>query len=247
MTDLHLEFGPIYPYPHGDYLLLAGDIMVAAYLKRNDFAAVRKHNEVVTEFFHNHCKNWKHVYMIMGNHEHYNGDFKKTQPVLQEFLAGTNVTLLENAHVLFDNDVALFGATLWTDFKNDDWATKYLAKERMNDYAIIGNFNTKIVYEQNQYTRNHLEAILRQYPDKKWIVMTHHGFFLTKPVNDLDYAYFNTKMEWLLGHNVKYLLHGHTHESYDYMAGDARVLVNPRGYTKYEENPEFKPDLVFEI
>lgn len=34
---------------------------------------------------------------------------------------------------------------------------------------------------------------------------------------------------------IKMWIHGHTHERYDYMIGDTRIVCNPRGYIKYEE------------
>jgi predicted phosphodiesterase len=33
---------------------------------------------------------------------------------------------------------------------------------------------------------------------------------------------------------IKLWTHGHTHEDFDYMIGDCRVVCNPRGYIKYE-------------
>ena len=34
--------------------------------------------------------------------------------------------------------------------------------------------------------------------------------------------------------NIKLWTHGHTHEDFDYMVGDTRVVCNPRGYIGYE-------------
>jgi hypothetical protein len=34
---------------------------------------------------------------------------------------------------------------------------------------------------------------------------------------------------------IKLWTHGHTHEEFDYMIGDTRVVCNPRGYIGYEE------------
>ena len=34
--------------------------------------------------------------------------------------------------------------------------------------------------------------------------------------------------------NIKLWTHGHTHEEFDYMVGDTRVVCNPRGYIGYE-------------
>jgi len=34
---------------------------------------------------------------------------------------------------------------------------------------------------------------------------------------------------------IKLWIHGHTHESFDYMVGDTRIVCNPRGYIGYEQ------------
>jgi hypothetical protein len=33
---------------------------------------------------------------------------------------------------------------------------------------------------------------------------------------------------------IKLWTHGHTHEDFDYMVGETRIVCNPRGYIKYE-------------
>jgi hypothetical protein len=40
---------------------------------------------------------------------------------------------------------------------------------------------------------------------------------------------------------------GHTHESFDYLLGDTRVLCNPLGYVGHELNSRFNDALVIDI
>ena len=40
-------------------------------------------------------------------------------------------------------------------------------------------------------------------------------------------------------------IHGHTHTFFDYRAGGARVICNPRGYPG--EATGFRPDLIVDI
>jgi hypothetical protein len=44
---------------------------------------------------------------------------------------------------------------------------------------------------------------------------------------------------------IKLWTHGHTHEDFDYMIGDCRVVCNPRGYINYEPRADsFKLKIV---
>ena len=78
-SDVHLEFGPISFDNHGaDVLVLSGDICVAADLKAlNDVDVFDRFGRSATihTFFQECCARFKHVIYIMGNHEHYHGDF----------------------------------------------------------------------------------------------------------------------------------------------------------------------------
>ena len=48
-------------------------------------------------------------------------------------------------------------------------------------------------------------------------------------------AYHNRLDDFILDRpNIKLWLHGHTHNSFDYMIGSTRVVCNPRGYIGYE-------------
>ena len=37
---------------------------------------------------------------------------------------------------------------------------------------------------------------------------------------------------------IKTWIHGHTHESFDYMIGSTQIVCNPRGYINYEARAE---------
>lgn len=42
-------------------------------------------------------------------------------------------------------------------------------------------------------------------------------------------------------------IHGHTHESFDYLVNGTRVMCNPRGYAPTELNPAFDPGLTVDV
>ena len=59
--------------------------------------------------------------------------------------------------------------------------------------------------------------------------------------SDLPEAFFDKPALWV---------HGHTHDSFDYWAGDCRVVCNPRGYVVGDSeagNPKFRSDCVIEL
>jgi hypothetical protein len=51
------------------------------------------------------------------------------------------------------------------------------------------------------------------------------------------------------GRSICLWVHGHTHDSFDYVVNGTRVLCNPRGYAKdgVNENVRFDPDLLVEV
>ena len=130
-SDLHLEFGDIElkNNNNADLLILAGDICVAKYI--NEY----------TEFFRRVSVEFPSVLYIMGNHEHYNGDFAKSHDILKTVLAK-----FDNIHVLEKDTIELNGytfvaGTMWSDMNGYDKASMNLIGALMNDFKCIKNSN----------------------------------------------------------------------------------------------------------
>ena len=260
VSDLHLEFGSLV-LPEGDdvdVLLLAGDVCVAAYLQeqRNEDTA-RKHKKACRKFFDEECVKYKKVFYIPGNHEHYTGVYEETLPILKDFLRDTNVDVVDRAWLDLDEEVRLYAGTLWTDMNNDDWFAKRAAKDGMNDFHIIhvdtpvqAKFTPERSIIEHRITVDDLKNGLNT--DHKIVVMTHHcpttvvhPKYARSPTNP---AYGSDLSKLILDHpNIKLWVHGHMHDSFDYMVGDCRVVCNPRGYHKHELNPNFNPGIVLEV
>lgn len=258
ITDLHLEFDhiPTLGLTGGNILLLPGDIVVAALLRKNRTDKnAKKAMRVADAFFKEECAKYVKVYYIMGNHEHYHNVFDCTADDLREYLEGTNVTLLEKEFVDLDNGWQLFGATLWTDYDNLDWFARQAAQNNINDHTIIKkirndtmcHFMPHDAYEEHKKTLEIFQRDIYDWKriDRKTIVMTHHAPTamsvhprFTGDIN--NYAYYTDLSELILDNpNIKYWVHGHMHDMHDYMVGDCRVVCNPRGYAGYEVNPHF--------
>lgn len=165
-SDLHLEFGDLdIDNPEGaEVLILAGDILVANHLRRNDPYGIMDgtRSQRYHDFFQRCSQNFEHVLYVAGNHEHYDGDFVYTHNILRQ-----NFEYLKNVHILERNvfrhkDFVFVGSTLWTDMNRADPMTLQHMKSAMNDFRCVDNSAKKIyrkvpLYkkgEDGQYVRD---------------------------------------------------------------------------------------------
>ena len=144
-SDLHLEFGKISleNNDNAEVLVLSGDICLAKEVRvKDDYGLMGMNdNNKFHTFFQEVCERFPHVIYVMGNHEHYHGDFAKSIPNLREHLA-----YLKNLHILDKEtidigDITFIGGTLWTDMNREDPITLNSIRGYMNDYRIIDNSN----------------------------------------------------------------------------------------------------------
>ena len=244
-SDLHIEFGDVKLNndEDADVLILAGDIMVVQ--SRNSDLWVRRFLDDVYQQF-------SHVIYIAGNHEHYHGDFQKTDGIIREYLKPYEYFhYLSNDAVQID-DTVFYGGTLWTDMNRREEATILHAGEAMSDFALIRNgqydrFTPRDAIEQHELCLAHLDGLLDTQPGAKIVVVTHHAPSRqsTHPrykSSRINGAYSSDLEKILIDHpNIALWCHGHTHDPYDYMVGNTRVACNPRGYYGFETNDvEFK-------
>ena len=165
VSDVHLEFGflDIRNTENADVLILSGDIMVASALRERDIAEIMEgqgHSERFHRFFRQACEEFKHVVYVMGNHEHYDGDFATTDFRIRSHLGYLkNLHFLEKEAVKID-DVTFIGGTLWTDMNKEDALTLFHIRRMMNDFRIVMNSNRKLsrkvpIYKMNpNYTED---------------------------------------------------------------------------------------------
>jgi len=265
-SDLHLEFGEIElkNTENAKVLVLSGDICVAKDLREPDMYGIvdAKQSIRVHNFFNQVCAEFEHVVYVMGNHEHYHGDYKYTLEILRKNLRHLeNLYILENQTFTVDG-VTFIGGTLWTDMNKEDPNTLYGVKGYMNDFQIVtdsrepvhfrdqdGNFQTRVgklspqsVVEAHKDTLKFIDETSAAWPFGKFVVVGHHApsKLSTKPRYQKDVmvngAYSSDLSEFMLDHpQIKVWTHGHTHDPFDYMVGGCRVVCNPRGYINYED------------
>jgi len=254
-SDLHLEFGDInlQNTDNAHVLILGGDICVAADIGNPDPHNILEgsRSNRITDFFKRCSFEFPHVIFIMGNHEHYNGDFAESKNKLQSMLDSnmlSNVYLLDKEIKVID-DTTFIGGTLWTDMNNEDPITLLHMKSMMNDFRCItygkhkfAPMDTVIDFkEMIGYIRIVIEGKFKQ----KFVVVGHHApsKLSTHPryadENIMNGAYSSDLSAFILDHpQIKLWTHGHTHEDFDYMIGSTRIVCNPRGYDGWEERAD---------
>ena len=174
--------------------------------------------------------------------------------------------MLENETVELtfrEEKIRIIGATLWTDFAllNDFTGHSSYAASAMNDFVCIRG---EIAWELrpfetvawNNASRAFIRGELEKSFEGKTVVLTHHlpsmrsvpQRFKEDPLTPA----FARACDDLLEFCADLWVHGHTHDSADYMAGRTRVICNPRGYSAWSgganiENRSFNPGLVITL
>ena len=238
MSDLHLEFdlhnGCEFDPGTGDVLVLAGDVCLAADVE----------NPLYQNFFEKCVAGYNNVLYVMGNHEHYHGDFNKSYAQLKAGLP-KGITLLNNTAVKIDG-VNFIGATMWTSMNNLDVETIETARGRMNDYQCVENFSPERSIDDHLFTREWFNSVIPTLEGPVFVV-THHA---PSPQSvkgryvDSVGMYSTNLEQFITNHpNITNWVHGHIHENNDYNVGNCRIVSNPRGYNGMELNPNFDSNL----
>jgi hypothetical protein len=151
-SDVHLEFGQLVleNTEGADVLVLSGDICTAVDLRVTDSILSSAKTDRYMEFFTECSKNFPHVVYVMGNHEHYHGDYADSIVHIKHALKH-----LENIHVLDKevwelDDHVFIGGTLWTDMNGEDEMTMNHVSRRMNDFQICKNSSRTVNYKTQE-------------------------------------------------------------------------------------------------
>jgi len=240
LSDLHFEFQHfgwtdfIAEITAGEFdvLVLAGDVADS----RRFHEAIKKLAKAVEP---------RPVVYVLGNHEFYGEAITKV-----EFKVGKLATQVPNLTVL-DNAVTTIqgqrfvGSTLWYLPPNDG------REKEMGDYAYIKG---KLRWLEAKAKAG--AAFLRENIQPGDVVITHMvphpnsiaPRFERSPINSYFVHNIRDAVEYS---DVKLWIHGHTHESFDYVVGKTRVVCNPFGYAMSplprEPNPDFDSTKTVEV
>ncbi len=247
LSDLHLGQGALAPPDNdADIVILAGDIARPA--QAIEWATALR----------------KPALYVPGNHEFYGGSIDGTLATLRSLCAGTNVRLLDD-DVIELHGIRFVGSTLWTDFmlQGADRRERAMQEGRrfMRDFSRIrATEDSPTVFTPDDsaarfavHARFLGEQLAQPFAGPTVVVTHHapspksiHSRFRDSVLNGC----FISDLERLLdGARVDLWIHGHTHDSFDYVVNGTRVVCNPRGYAVngVDENAHFDPDFIVEI
>lgn len=274
LSDLHLEFDEDVPKnakykpsnKERNVLVLAGDI----------------HTGTKAEKFIKQQLRYSDIVYVLGNHEYYNNNFetllnewKEKEVEINEFSKqkGFNHKLyvLQNSSIVIGN-TKFIGFTMWTSLNSENEALYHIVDKKMNDYACITD-NEGFTISPNRtiasfyQSKIYLKEELSKSFDGSVVVVSHHAPH-EKSIADgfngdiLNGAYYEDMSEFMINDNAPNLwIHGHVHNSFDYIVGNTRVVSNPRGYNQKHyyaslmtdkevythDNADFNKSLIIEL
>jgi Icc-related predicted phosphoesterase len=244
LSDVHLEFAKFkYEVPECDVVVLAGDI----------------HPGVAGVMWAQDTFGDTPVLYVPGNHEFWGKRrLHRHLEKMKDKAKGSNVQVLYNDAVVLGG-VRFMGATMWTDFNlyGNPHNACIVARADMGDYEEIWMDVRQPIIPQDLIREHNVSKVFMytttaQPFEGKTVMISHHApselSCAEKYRNDkLTPAYASRLENDMLDMNIDLWIHGHIHDSADYMIGDSRVICNPRGYHGHYLNPDFDSSLVVEV
>lgn len=248
---MHLEFSKYIPHSesqHADVIVVPGDVMGKGH-------GIRALREMWPD---------KVIVTVSGNHEHYGNEMNKNIFEMREAAKERGIHFLENDEVIIDG-IRFLGCTLWTDFMLYGREKRHYclinAQQCLNDFRNIRTNGGKWNFRPLDSVEIHNESLkwLQQKIDETFdgptIIVTHHAPSYKSVVprfqDDLLSACFASNLDHVMdGAKIDLWVHGHMHDSIDYVINGTRVICNPRGYCRYEggeENEYFEPGLLIDV
>ena len=256
LSDLHFEFdrplhkGRAQVCPEADVCVVAGDVLNGC------------GNSI--RWLHDNVSPAMPVIFVAGNHEFYDNSVLEGVEWGRVHAAECpGVHFLEN-NIAVIGGVRFLGCTLWTDYALDGkgrqeraWAMAN-AEGRLNDHRVIAwrtlpryeAFTPLRALELHERSRAFLSQELAKPFDGPTVVVTHHAPHVRSvhprwKGSSLNPAFTSDLSELVELYRPQLWVHGHTHDSFDYVVRDTRVVCNPRGYGN--ENPIFDPLKIVEV
>lgn len=167
---------------------------------------------------------------VLGNHEFYGSSPSEMAGKIALVNTFPNIYVL-NRERLQLGDVGFCGTTLWFPFpknKNLDG--------RINDFKLIRDFSPW-VYDEAKKNAEWLRKTVRAGD----IVISHHlpsydSVHRKYTGHILNEFFVHPVDEIILSTEPAYWIHGHSHETCNYVKGSTRVISNPHGYLNCDVN-----------
>jgi len=220
-SDLHLEFGDLTlkNEENADVLILGGDILIAyelEYFNPNlaDYTTQEARGRRYYDFLKNCCAEFQKVLMVMGNHEHYHGDFKYSFDYISNATKDLeNFFLLDKESMLIDGHM-FFGGSLWTDMNDEDRYTMKSIASFMSDFQLVNNSHNMVSF--------------KVYDDGGKIVFRERPAKFTPEDSVEDHKKFLVKLSTCLEHN----------------SVTPFVVVGHHSPSKFSTHPKYKDEKV---
>jgi len=243
LSDLHIELAPYeFQRTDADVVILAGDI----HLGQSGFKWAL---ENITD---------QKVIYVLGNHEFYDEATPQLIDKLRQLSKGTHIYVLENNAVTIQG-VRFLGSTLWSDFQLLGDIDVAIATAQLNStdfqqirmspqYRKIKPSDTVVWHNK---TRRWIAQEIESRKDDKIVIVSHHAPSIRSipekdKSNSLSAAFASNMDDFIKWTDAELWIHGHIHESFDYMIGKTRVVCNPLGNID-ELNDRFNPELTIII
>ena len=257
-SDLHIEF-----WKQKDIEKILIDVipeletdMITTLVLAGDIGLYNINLEIVLRIL---SDRFDSIIWVSGNHFFYNEYiFHNFETHINQNFLPLNVTLLEDSYELI-NDVLFIGANLWTDFNKSNPIDMLEGKFGINDFRIIRKSDRSVItpedtIETHKKSKRFIFDALEKYQDdvRKTIVVTHHGVSRLSVDNihkdsKLNSSFISDLDQEIIDLGPDIWIHGHSHNSSDYMLGSTQVICNPYGYKDQEENLKYNRKLVLEV
>lgn len=250
-SDLHLN----YYEDHGesfiheldntgiDAVVIAGDLTVGRFIGPT------------LQWFAMHFQNSPVLY-VPGNHEWYGFPEKDIRNFIKQkegnfanlHWLDDKVIEIPSTNKLGQYELKRFvGTTLWYPATADS----ILQKDHWSDFRYIPDANKKI-FKWNKAAVAFLEKEVKEGDIVISHMMPSYQSVAPQYKGDPNNCFFVCDLEnFIVARKPAAWIHGHTHNSFDYMIDKTRVVCNPRGYPRFimpsEPNKKFDSDLTIEV
>ena len=268
LSDLHLETHPNFipqVAPLADVLILAGDI--GSYQEGSMLFNRQDEDFGLSRFSpRKDLGAWPvPVYFVPGNHEYDGMPFEVAHEKLKATCERLEINFLHQRVEVF-RGVRLVGCTLWSDFEalvpaKGALTQQLKAREKAERAADFYLRKTGTTFQGEPFLSGAVRA--QAEADQAWltqalaepfegptVVITHFAPSLLSA--DPRYgltpgtAGFCNSLDHLLPYATHWL-HGHLHCAHDYVSQGCRVIANPLGYAKKNEQQAFEPKKIVRI
>lgn len=248
-SDLHLEFGENSNYLKHNPLKVVGDVLVLA----GDIGYLGDDNYSKHPFWDWASANYKHVYVIPGNHELYKFfDINELHEGWQLNIP-ENVTCHYNSVIHLSDDIDLILTTLWAHIELEN---AYATEHSVSDFRRIRNGEELLDWvrfnAEHDKCVNFLLDALENSDAKHKIVLTHHvpSYDLVAPEfigSNINGAFTSELKRLIATSPIDYWIYGHSHRNIDAVIGRTQCVSNQLGYVFANEAHDFNPGKYIEI